>query len=307
MVICRSRTDVEAETSSTVSDLRWIAALTFLWILVVIAPTTYLLVAGIDDRVQRQRHEATAEKMQKIQEVLRSRDAVIFGLAKLAESRDSDTGHHLERIAMYSTLLATEMRRHAPFQEQISSTFVHLIGITSALHDIGKVGVPDHILLKPGPLTDEEHQVMQRHARLGGECLLEIERRLGTSSFLQMAREIAFTHHERWNGQGYPNGLAHTEIPLAGRIVAIADVYDALSSPRVYKPPIPHDRCVQIIREESGELFDPHIVDIWMMIEPKFSAIARRFHGAVDGTTTVSNVVENAASSEAFEEAPVTG
>ena len=214
--------------------------------------------------------------LQRYGDLLRTRDAVIFGLAKLTESRDRDTGNHLERIAVYSTRLATTLRRNPRYRRQLSPAFVKLIGISTALHDIGKVGIEDSILLKPGQFEEQERLVMQMHAAIGGKCIREIESQLGRSNFLQMAREIAFCHHERWDGTGYPKGLAGDEIPLAARIVAVADVYDALAAKRVYKPAFPHGKCVEMIRAEAGKQFDPAVVDAFLEVEAEFRAIAQR-------------------------------
>jgi response regulator RpfG family c-di-GMP phosphodiesterase len=145
------------------------------------------------------------------------------------------------------------------------------------LHDIGKVALEDSVLLKPGELTSNERFRMQLHVEVGAESIREIERRLGTSNFLEMAREIANSHHERWDGSGYPAGLAGEQIPLAARIVAIADVYDALSARRVYKEAFPHSECVEIIRKEAGKQFDPELVRIFLVAAPQFEEIARRF------------------------------
>ena len=218
--------------------------------------------------------------LQRYSDLLRTRDAVIFGLAKLAESRDPDTGNHLERIAVYSTRLATALRRNPRYRRQLTSAFVKLIGISSALHDIGKVGIEDSILLKPGQFEEQERLVMQMHAVIGGKCIREIESQLGRSNFLQMAREIAFCHHERWDGSGYPKGLAGEEIPLAARIVAVADVYDALATRRVYKAAFPHRKCVEMIRAEAGKQFDPAVVDAFLEVEAEFRAIAQRCRDA---------------------------
>eukprot|EP00913_Durusdinium_trenchii_P023303 g21881.t1 len=188
-----------------------------------------------------------------------------------------DGGHHLERISLYSTQLATELRRVPKFRNQVTSAFLQTIGISSALHDIGKVGTADAILLKPGKLTDDERLRMQSHATVGGECLRQIEQRLANSNFLQMAREIALYHHERWDGTGYPTGLSGEEIPLAARIVSIADVYDALSVQRVYKKSIPHEKCVEMICAEAGKQFDPDLVEAFRRIESQFAAIASQF------------------------------
>lgn len=251
--------------------------LAYLWIVGLQGGAAWLVMSrmhGEQDRLQNQSQE---ESMLRAREVLRTRDAVIFGLAKLAESRDPETGHHLERIALYSTRLATAMRRHPKFKDVVTRSFVNSIGISSALHDIGKVGVEDAVLLKPGPLTSDEYGRIQQHTVLGGECIRQIQRRVGDPMFLELSREIALHHHERWDGAGYPQGLAGTEIPLAARIVAIADVYDALSVRRVYKDPYSHDVCVEKIRRDAGKHFDPDIVDVFLSIEHQFREIAARF------------------------------
>ncbi|MFG0328514.1 MAG: HD-GYP domain-containing protein [Phycisphaerales bacterium] len=204
--------------------------------------------------------------------LLRTRDAVIFGLAKLAESRDDDTGEHLERIRRYVDLLANELRarRHPELDDRL----VTLIGLSSSLHDIGKVGVPDSILLKPARLTDDERRVMQTHTTIGGECLTAIKERLGDDDFLEIACEIAYTHHERWDGAGYPYGLAGEDIPMAGRIVALADVYDALTSKRVYKDAMTHAEAKRIILDGAGSHFDPAVVDAFEAMEADFAEMS---------------------------------
>ena len=221
--------------------------------------------------------------------MLRTRDAVIFGLAKLAESRDPETGDHLERISLYTTRLATALRPYPKYQRIVTPTFIRLLGISSVLHDIGKVGLEDTVLLKPGRLTEAERKQMQQHTLVAGDCLKEIEQRLGASNFLQTAREIALHHHERWDGTGYPTGLAGEAIPLVARIVSIADVYDALRSKRVYKDAFPHEDCVRAIRDGAGTQFDPHLVEVFLEIESEFGAIARRFaNEAANGNRGVS-------------------
>ena len=220
--------------------------------------------------------------------MLRTRDAVIFGLARLTESRDLETGNHLERISIYSTRLASAARRDPRFYNQITPSFVKLIGISSVLHDIGKVGIRDSILLKPGKLERQERPLMQLHAAIGGKCIREIESRLGKSNFLTMAREIAFNHHERWDGRGYPKGLAGDEIPLAARIVAIADVYDALSTKRVYREALPHEKCVEMIRSQAGRQFDPALVEIFLKVESEFREIAQQNCGDASRTAKTS-------------------
>ena len=250
------------------------------------AVVAYLMLSRIHNRNAGQQQQSTEHSVKREKDLVRTRDAVIFGLAKLAESRDADTGHHLERISLYATRLAAAVSRIPRYRNEVTSTFVRTIGISSALHDIGKVGVEDSILLKPDKLDEDERFRMQFHAAIGGKCIQEIERRLGKSNFLQMARDIALYHHERWDGAGYPHETAGQAIPLAARIVSIADVYDALSVRRVYKEAFPHEKCVQIIREGAGTQFDPNLVEIFLDITDQFRAIAAKMaNSTVDETT----------------------
>ena len=269
------------ELTAVLPQAGWLA---FLWTFGLQTIVGWLVLARLTGEHSKIRQQSEQHTALTTQELIRTRDAVIFGLAKLAESRDQDTGHHLERIALYSTRLATALRRHPKCSATVTPSFVRLIGISSALHDIGKVGIEDAILHKPGRLTEDERFRMQLHSEVGGECIHQIERRLGNSNFLEMAREIALSHHERWDGAGYPAGLAGEAIPLAARIVAIADVYDALVSPRVYKPAYPHEKCVEIIAQEAGRQFDPDLVEVFLSIEHQFREISARFRDE-----TVSN------------------
>jgi putative two-component system response regulator len=253
-----------------------IRTITFAWIALLQAGVAWLVLSRAQEADLRKQTKTESVSLQRYNDLLRTRDAIIFGLAKLAESRDTDTGNHLERIAIYSTRLASALRRNSPYRNQISAQFVQLIGISSSLHDIGKVGIADAILMKPGRFAEEERLMMQLHVAIGGKCVQDIETRLGQSNFLQMAREIALCHHERWDGSGYPEGLAGEEIPLAARIVAVADVYDALSTKRVYKDAIPHRQCVEMIRNEIGRHFDPVIAEAFLAIEAEFEAIVQR-------------------------------
>jgi putative two-component system response regulator len=255
----------------------WIRAISMFWIIGLQSIVTWLVMARVTTDYAKQRQSWHDESLMKTRELIQTRDAIVFGLAKLAESRDPETGQHLERIALYSTRLASAALRTPKYRNQNAATLVKTIGISSSLHDIGKVGIEDAILLKPGRLTPQERIRMQEHARLGGECIRMIEHRLGHSNFLAMAGEIAFHHHERWDGNGYPAGLAGDQIPLAARIVAIADVYDALSSRRVYKEAYSHDECVEIISEEAGKQFDPDLVHIFLKIEHQFREICQNF------------------------------
>lgn len=245
----------------------------FIWIASLQMFSLILYVLSDGKKQSELEHDFKHQQSQLNGELVRTRDAVIFGLAKLAESRDTDTGFHLERISAYSTRLAQAMRRDPRFRNQISAQFIRDIGVCSALHDIGKVGVEDSILLKPGSLSPSERRRMQEHAQIGAECISQIESRLGQANFLETAREIALLHHEKWDGNGYPHGLAGNAIPLSARVVALADVYDALSVERCYKQPIAHEMCVELIRAEAGKHFDPAIVEIFLQIESEFDRI----------------------------------
>jgi putative two-component system response regulator len=202
-----------------------------------------------------------AEKRQLIAErqadALRARNTLIFGLAKLAESRDTDTGEHLERIAAYCRVLAEQLRT----VHDLTDEWIVNLQLASSLHDIGKVGIPDNVLLKPGLLTPEERVVIERHADIGATALDAILARDQDDSLLRMARNIAASHHERWDGKGYPAGLSGEAIPLEARIVSVADVYDALTSKRVYKPALSHKEALDIISKGRETQFDPQIVD----------------------------------------------
>lgn len=205
---------------------------------------------------------------------LQSRDVMLFTLAKLAESRDSDTGLHLERIREYCRILAEELSTWDKYHDVVDGDYVQLMYLTSPLHDIGKVGIPDNVLLKPGPLTPEEFEIMKQHASIGGETLAAATRAHPEAKFLAMARDIAFTHHERYDGSGYPFGLKGTQIPLCGRITALSDVYDALRSQRVYKPKFSHEKTRQIILDAAGTQFDPDVIEAFLRREDEFMRVA---------------------------------
>jgi len=208
---------------------------------------------------------------------LESRDVIIFALAKLAESRDRETGAHLERIREYSRILAQHLAAQEGFTEQIDGEYVELIYLTSPLHDIGKVGVPDSILLKPGRLTEDEFRVMQQHTVIGGETLDAAARLHPEGGFLSMARDIAWSHHEKFDGTGYPRAMRGENIPLCGRIVALADVYDALTTRRIYKPAFSHEKAREIILHGAGTHFDPHVVRSFLANEDCFVEIREMY------------------------------
>ncbi len=202
-----------------------------------------------------------------------ARAATILGLAKLAEYRDEGTGTHLERIREYARLLAEEMAKAPRWKSHIDPAFVEDIYQSSILHDIGKVGIPDAVLLKPGELTGEEFEVIKCHTLFGGDAIAAIESQIRGRSFLDVGKEIAYHHHEKWDGSGYPKGLKGQTIPLAARIVALADVYDALTTKRFYKEAYSHVKARQIIVNLKGSHFDPDVVEAFLALEDRFDRI----------------------------------
>ena len=221
-----------------------------------------------------------AEVARRTRDLQASQDAAIVAMASLAETRDMETGNHIRRTQRFVRILAEALRddpvHGLAFRAQLTDAFIELLHKSAPLHDIGKVGVPDAILLKPGRLTPDEFEVMKTHTTLGYEAIRKAERMLGDagSSFLRLAREIAHTHQEKWDGSGYPQGLEGEAIPLSGRLMAVADVYDALTSRRVYKDAMPHEEAVRIIRDGRGTHFDPVLVDTFLTIHHRFAEIA---------------------------------
>lgn len=203
----------------------------------------------------------------------KSRLAIIMGLAKLAEYRDSDTGTHIERIQEYNTILAKQLQKKIKYANYISDEYIEDLHISSILHDIGKVGIPDAILQKPGKLTAEEFEIMKSHSVIGGDSIKTVEKKTGVRSFLTLGRDIAYMHHEKWDGSGYPRGIREEEIPLSARLTALADVYDALTSKRCYKEAFSHEKAKDIILQSKGTHFDPDIVDVFMEVEEVFNQI----------------------------------
>jgi len=208
---------------------------------------------------------------------IESRDLTIFTLAKLAESRDEETGAHVDRMREYCRVLAEYLSQQEGYSNEVDGAFIQLIYASSPLHDIGKVGIPDRILLKPGPLTADELEVMKQHTVTGAMTLDSAIYAHPEAKFLSMARDIARSHHERWDGSGYPDGLAGRDIPLAARIVGLAAVYDALTNKRIYKPAYCHETARDIILDGMGTQFDPDIVRAFLANEDKFLEIHRRY------------------------------
>ena len=201
---------------------------------------------------------------QRTLQIAHARDATVFALASLAESRDPETGKHLERMRDYCQIIAEQLAVDSPYKDQIDRKFLENLQRACPLHDIGKVGIPDKILLKPGNLTDTEFEIMKQHTAIGAEALKKTSELTNAGGFLDMAADIAKYHHERFDGEGYPDRLKGQHIPLSARIVTLADVYDALTNSRVYKPDFKSEVAKGIIEEERQKYFDPVIVDAYM-------------------------------------------
>lgn len=214
---------------------------------------------------------------QRTRELARTQEATFESLLCLAETRDPETGGHIKRTQEYIVALAKQLRKNPKYREALDDETIDLLYKSAPLHDIGKVGVSDRILLKPGKLSEEEFEEIQNHTLYGRDVILSTEKKLGRNSFLRMARDITYSHHEKWDGSCYPEGLKGEEIPLAGRLMAVADVYDALISKRVYKRQLPHEKAVQIITNGRGTNFDPAIIDAFLAVENQFREIALKY------------------------------
>ncbi len=227
--------------------------------------------------LELQVQERTRALLHETQQVIKAQESTINSLCALAELRDNETGNHIRRTQNYVRTLATRLSQHPSFAAELSEETIALLFKSAPLHDVGKVAIPDAILLKPGKLTDEEWLVMKKHSEYGRDALVQAENDLGDAvSFLRYAREIAYGHHEKWDGSGYPQGLCGIAIPLSARIMAVADVYDALISKRVYKPAMPHDQAIHIINQGRGTHFDPEIIDVLPDVADDFQVIAMR-------------------------------
>ncbi len=233
-------------------------------------------------RIKRQNDELEERVHRQVREISESQLATIFAMSKLAESRDPETGKHLERMREYCRLLSRQLGCTADYYTEIDETFVDNIYAASPLHDIGKVGVDDAVLLKPGKLTEEEWVLMRRHPILGADTLREVDRQHPGNSFIRIGIDIAESHHEKWDGSGYPYGKRKKEIPLVGRILALGDVYDALTSQRCYKKAFSHEKSRSIIEEGEGQHFDPDIVQAFREVETEFLRVRQDFQDAED-------------------------
>lgn len=235
-----------------------------------------LVKARVSNQLELKKHQDHLQELVALRtkELALTQEVTIYSLASLAETRDPETGGHILRTQRYVRALARRLKIVPLFETILTDEVIDLLYNSAPLHDIGKVGVADSILLKPGKLTDEEFAEMKNHTIYGRNALKVAEEKLGDNSFMQYARQIAYTHHEKWDGSGYPNGLKGEEIPVSGRLMAIADVYDALISKRVYKPPFSHAKAMDIITKGSGTHFDPVMVENLLTIENEFLQIA---------------------------------
>ncbi|MBF0501753.1 MAG: two-component system response regulator [Candidatus Riflebacteria bacterium] len=229
-------------------------------------------------------------------ELVQTQDVAIFSLSSLAETRDNETGDHIRRTQYYVQALAQHLRALPSFCHQLDDESINLMHKSAPLHDVGKVGIRDEILLKPGRLSPAEFEIMQTHTKIGSNAITRGMKVLGLdriSSFLRYGREIAYTHHEKWDGSGYPEGLRGNDIPLSGRIMAICDVYDALISRRVYKPPFSHEEAVEIIRNGRETHFDPHLTDAFIQLKDKFLAIAHMYTTLAEEKESLEKSMKN--------------
>lgn len=227
----------------------------------------------VEDELEKHSRHLEHLVEEKVREISSSQLATIYALIKLSESRDDDTGEHIERTASFCRLLAQKLQEVPPYAQEVTDAFIDTIYKASPLHDIGKVGIPDSILLKPGKLTDEEFAIMKTHVLIGYDTLAQVGQQYAGNEFLKMGMEIALNHHEKWNGSGYTRGLAGNDIPLSARIMALADVYDALRSKRVYKEAYSHEVSMGIILSGRGSHFDPTLVDIFYKHEDEFRTL----------------------------------
>jgi len=224
--------------------------------------------------------QADRQVRERTRKLALTQDAIIQSLAALTETRHHETGGHIQRTRHYIRVLAGRLQTHPGFRNQLDDATVDLLFRLAPLHDIGKVGVRDRILLKPGRLTPEEYEEMKRHTLYGSETIRLAKRMMAEDAFFQIADDLVLNHHERWDGTGYPSGLREAAIPLPGRLMAVADAYDAIISPRVYKPAQIHEEAVRIMSEKRGTYFDPAVVDAFLEVHEEFRGIAARFSGA---------------------------
>lgn len=250
---------------------------------------THLKLKAVADFLKDKNSFLQEEVARRTHEVQVIQDVTIVAMASLAETRDNETGNHIRRTQHYVRALAHRLKSWPRFRSLLDHQTIELIYKSAPLHDIGKVGIPDRILLKPGRLTPAEFEIMKTHTILGRNAIAAAEKVSDApSSFLRFAREIAHYHQEKWDGSGYPEGLAGDDIPVSARLMAVADVYDALISRRVYKPPFPQETAVRILREGRGKHFDPDMLDAFLDIAEDFAEIAARYSDSEEEVARVA-------------------
>ncbi len=238
-----------------------------------------LVQSRVDNQLELKKHRDLLDHLvqERTKELRLTQEATIESMASLAEWRDPETGLHIKRTQKFVKVLADYLVQQSKFAPHLDEKTRELLYLSAPLHDVGKVCIPDAILHKPGRLTEEEFEIMKEHTTLGKAALSSTDSKLGSNSFLSIARLVAHYHHERWDGKGYPEGLAGEDIPLCARLMSVADVYDALTSRRVYKPAMPHEKAKSIIMEGYGTQFDPDICDAFLALEQDFIEIAAKY------------------------------
>ncbi len=239
---------------------------------------THLEIKAWQDFLQDQNAWLQRQVEKRLSEINHLQDASIYVMVSLAEFRDETTGNHIRRTQEYVRLLAQAMSKLPHYSALLTPSYIEQMSKAAPLHDIGKIAIPDHILLKPGKHTEEEFAIMKTHAQLGYNMLKRAGEHMGEhGEFLTLAMEIAGSHHEKWDGSGYPNGLTGNAIPLSARLMAVADVYDALRSRRPYKEPMPHTQAMAIIAQGKGQHFDPEVVETFLAIDAQVADISTRW------------------------------
>lgn len=259
---------------------------------------THLTIKRVQDFLKDKNMFLASEVNKRTAEVMAIQDVTINAMASLAETRDNETGNHIRRTQHYVRLLAEKLRFNPRFAHFLNDDkTIELLFKSAPLHDIGKVGIPDRILLKPGRFEPEEFEIMKTHTTLGRDAILQAETDLGIEMpFLKYAKEIAYGHQEKWDGSGYPEGLSGDDIPISARLMAVADVYDALISRRVYKAPMPHEKAVEIIKEGKGTHFDPDMADAFLELADEFKRIAATYSDSDEDINKKAEYMEKAIS-----------
>jgi response regulator RpfG family c-di-GMP phosphodiesterase len=303
VAVFESQAAIDARVANLLDPLTRAGVITAVAVVAVTALLTMLLVMRFENTLSTVSGSVEKEVERRTKELLNSRNAVVYGMAKLAESRSKDSAQHLERLRAYVTILASEMAKQ---DGDIDRHFVGNLAVASALHDLGKVSVPDGVLLKRGLLTPAERRAMQLHTVLGGESVAAMQRLIGEhDEFLELGRQVALAHHERWDGSGYPHGLQGKSIPMAARIVALADVYDALTSNRSYRDALSHAEAREWIVSQYGSHFDPAVVEAFVAREKDFIRLSRVQQLADPSDLAAqTNDLENVAAVAAVPETP---